>query len=108
MCKALFCELLAALNEPLLIGFFGRKDDDDIVFGVGFVALTEAKIISTEYSTSKNYQSPMTYLQASILLQLPDRLIRKHMSTRDEIDRLHIRSQLFRRDRANPTFMSSL
>lgn len=107
MCKALFCELLAALDQPLLIGFFGRKDDDDIVFGVGLVALIEAKI-STEYSTTRSYQSPMTYLQASILLQLTDRLIRKNMSTGDEIDRLHIRSELFRRDRANPTFMSSL
>ena len=45
MGQALFREVLSASDESLLIFFFGRKDGDDVVFGVGFVALISGEDI---------------------------------------------------------------
>lgn len=46
MRESLFRQLLASSNEPLLVGFLHGEDWDDVVFGVGLVALPEESLVS--------------------------------------------------------------
>lgn len=39
MCEALLCESGAAGDKAFFVGFFRGKNGDDVVFGVGLVAL---------------------------------------------------------------------
>lgn len=41
MGEALLGEFDTARNQPLLVVFFGREDWDDVIFGVGLVALVK-------------------------------------------------------------------
>lgn len=48
----------------------------------------------------------MTYLQALILLQLANRLLREHMTARDEVDRLNAGTELLGRHGTDPALAS--
>lgn len=81
----------------MLVFFFDRKDVNDVLFGVGFVALAHMSV-----TISALYPRRHAHLQTLVAFKLLDSLLRKYMSTRHQIHRLHTWAQRLRGDRADP------
>ena len=107
MGEALIGEFLYPNGKTLFIRILDRKDGNDVLLAIRFIALSYIENKLDKKTTKKEKKkkkdgTPGTNLQTSITFKLTNSPLRKDMPTRHEINRLDIRPQRLRRNGTNP------